>query len=340
MDFEKVSIEYFYNHMRSRIYFPDYQRGPVWELLKRQRLIQTILSGRSIGTLTAFKRMNEEDGSTSYGIIDGRQRSETIFFFMDGAISTATQAEFKKIEPRAQVIQPGKGYRDLSPYALNIFNSYNIIIYSSPTEDDREGQGQSYRDLNSGKRMTLSQILRSYPSKVNSAAAALSEHPFWVELYKGPKKGDERFRGALYTLIMQISGDYIPQSDNVLREYASGIKDSFITDALMETCNVNLNIAAHLFSEVKVGYPYEAIPIYQAVIFLLKSGYNLDNLKQGTFTNWYNDLQSESFKLRYAGGRSLFYKLATLEEQRYFWEHRGNFDKIKNIVRQAQKVTI
>jgi hypothetical protein len=338
MDFEKVSIEYLYNYMRSRIYYPDYQRGSVWELSKRQRLIQTILSGRSIGTLTAFKRMNE-DGSTSYGLIDGRQRSETIFFYLDGAFSTATQASFKKMEPRAQVIQPGRNYGELSPYARSILNGYDIIIYSAPTEEDREGQGQSYRDLNSHKRMTHAQILKSYPSKMNTAATALSEHPFWVELYKGPKKGDERFRGALHTLVMQIAGDCIPQSDVVLREYSSGLKDNFVTDALVETCNVNLSIASHLFSKVKIGNPYEAIPIYQAVLFLLRDNYNLDHVEKGCLTPWYEELQSESFKARYIGGRSVFYKLAQLEEQRYFWEHKGQLDKVKNSIRKAQRVT-
>jgi hypothetical protein len=337
MEFEKVSIEYLY-FMRDRLYYPEYQRGDVWELIKRQRLIQTILSGRSLGTLTAYKKISEENAQTQYGIIDGRQRTQSILLFKDGAFSTATQAQMKKVEPRDMVIQPGRNWSELSDYARGIINQYNIILYSAASEDDLSGQGQSYRDLNSGKRMNLSQILKSYPSKMNTAALSLSEHPFWVELYKGPKKGDERFRGALHTLVMQIAGDYIPQSDAVLREYSSGLKDNLITDALIETCNINLNITAHLFSKTKIGYPYEAIPMYQAVLFLLKAGHNLDHLEQGVFTNWYSDLQSESFKMRYQGGRSLFYKMATLEEQRYFWEGRGQFEKIQRIV--AQKVTI
>jgi hypothetical protein len=338
MEFEKVSIEYLY-FMRDRLYYPEYQRGDVWELIKRQRLIQTILSGRSLGTLTAYKKTSEENAQVHYGIIDGRQRTQTILLFKDGAFSTATQAQMKKIEPRDMVIQPGRNWGELSDYARGIINQYNIILYSAASEDDLSGQGQSYRDLNSGKRMNLSQILKSYPSKMNVAALALSEHPFWVELYRGPKKGDERFRGALHALVMQIAEDYIPQSDSVLREYSSGLKDNHVTEALIESCHINLNIASHLFAKTRIGYPYEAIPMYQAVLFLRKAGFSLDHLEQGALTSWYSDLQSESFKMRYVGGRSLFYKMATLEEQRYFWEGKGHFEKVKSLVRQAQAVS-
>lgn len=338
VEIEKVSIEYLC-YMQNRIYFPDCQRGAVWELGRRQLLIQTILSGREIGILFAIKRISEE-GVVSYGLIDGRQRFETICMYLRGAFPTAKESYMKSIEPLVVPIQPGKFFNDLTPLARSVINQYNIIIYSSSSEEDLKTQGQSFRERNRYKRVTQAQTLKSYPSKMNSIARELSGHSFWAEIYKGPKKEDECFRGSLNVLIMHLANDFVAQSYANLRDYSCGVKDDLITDDLLQTCRINLDIASHLFSKAIITAPYEMIPMYQAILFLQKDGYNLDHLEHGSFTNWYHKLQIEARQSSYAGGRSIFYKLLILEEQRYFWEQKDHLEVLKRIVKRSQKVAI
>lgn len=63
---------------RHRIEFPEYQREPtVWNLEKKQRLIDSILRGIDIASIYLFKK--EEN---SYDCIDGRQRINAILSYL------------------------------------------------------------------------------------------------------------------------------------------------------------------------------------------------------------------------------------------------------------------
>src|SRR5579883_2945510 len=61
---------------------PPFQRGHVWKLKARQRLMENIVMGRPIPAIFLYK---QADGSKySYNILDGKQRLESLLLFIGG----------------------------------------------------------------------------------------------------------------------------------------------------------------------------------------------------------------------------------------------------------------
>src|SRR6266705_2751374 len=80
--------------MRDRVQLdPDYQRlSDVWTVYKRQFLIDTVLNDFDIPKIYLHKfRQPLKKGGKSYdfAIIDGKQRLETLWAFLDGKIALA-----------------------------------------------------------------------------------------------------------------------------------------------------------------------------------------------------------------------------------------------------------
>jgi len=336
MKSQEFPISYLLNQRAIFNNYPDYQREQVWKLGRKQLLVNAILSGLPVPPLIARKLINDE-GETIYELIDGQQRFKTICDFRDEKFETATLPQMRKLEPLWTPIEPGKSYMGLSAESRHVFNDFNVLLYSSDDIDMAVGS-QIYRNLQRGQALTGGQRLKSYYSKINQSARELSEHSFWREIYVGETIGEERLRGSLHILIMEIASGYSSQKPNNLRDYACGLKDDLWTESIVDTCNVRLDIASHLFSKSKIRQPYEVISLYQAVLFLQKEGYNLEHLDRGCFTNWFDEVQRKAYRARYLGGGSTLVNLMNVEEQRYFWEE--HLSKLKSIIHQLTSITV
>ena len=88
--------------MRKTNMNPEYQRGLVWSVDDKRKLIDALVQGRSIGAITFAK--NDFDDKFLYEILDGKQRLSTIAEFVaDGfdyqgiffsELSLTAQSEF------------------------------------------------------------------------------------------------------------------------------------------------------------------------------------------------------------------------------------------------------
>ncbi len=59
---------------------PPFQRGTVWKLPMRQRLVQNMVNGRPIPAIFLYK---DADGpQTNLNILDGKQRLESLILFV------------------------------------------------------------------------------------------------------------------------------------------------------------------------------------------------------------------------------------------------------------------
>lgn len=117
---------------------PDYQRnGDIWGLEKRQLLIDSILNEYDIPKIY-FHRLSRDERITSgkeYAIIDGRQRLETIWKFIDGDFALAKDFRYLK-DPRVNA--GGFTYEDLAknyPKLKIKFDSISLPIISISTDD-------------------------------------------------------------------------------------------------------------------------------------------------------------------------------------------------------------
>ena len=118
---------------------PEYQRmGDVWNLDKRQLLIDTILNDFDMPKLyfheLAQPKALDDGRSVKYAVIDGRQRLESIWGFIEGRFSLADDFVFFE---RESVKAGGMTYADLAreyPQLKTQIDSYTLPITTVLTD--------------------------------------------------------------------------------------------------------------------------------------------------------------------------------------------------------------
>ena len=109
---------------------PDYQRpGSVWNIKKKQLFVDSLLNRYDIPKLY-FHQIGGSDESDKhrYAIIDGKQRLETIWSFIDGDFPLAPELDYLD-DP--DVLAGGMTYQELSreyPKLITRLNSRTLMI--------------------------------------------------------------------------------------------------------------------------------------------------------------------------------------------------------------------
>ncbi len=119
---------------------PDYQRmGGVWNLDKRQLLMDTILNELDMPKLYFHEfdspKTSDDGKPAKYAVIDGRQRLESIYGFIEGKFGLAEDFTYFA-DP--QVDARGLTYQDLGkqyPLLKTILDSYSIPVTTVLTDD-------------------------------------------------------------------------------------------------------------------------------------------------------------------------------------------------------------
>lgn len=141
----KWTIQYLINN-RPNIGFPDFQREPnVWDLLLKQKLIDSIFRGFDISPIYLYKK-----GEDSYDCIDGKQRLNAIYSFMGLNEGIEDANNNFKIRMRNEIYidddsfianLEGKTYTNLDTVTEKPkFDNYNlnIILIDTPLVNDEE----------------------------------------------------------------------------------------------------------------------------------------------------------------------------------------------------------
>lgn len=117
---------------------PEYQRfGSVWTKEKKQLLIDSILNDYDIPKIYFHKIDNSEvsDARYDYAVIDGRQRLETIWSFMDGEFMLSNDFDYQK---DSSINLAGLSYGDLAERYPRIrikFDSFVLPVVAVETAD-------------------------------------------------------------------------------------------------------------------------------------------------------------------------------------------------------------
>ena len=134
---------------RDRYEIPDWQRDEVWDLVRKQTLIDSILRG---WRLPKFYFVSSGTTPPTYEVVDGQQRLATIFEFLDNELelSLETAAEFG-----------GATYKQLSPDVSDKVDDFEIDFDEVEEASDEElmeffQRLQSGLQLNSSESSTLS----------------------------------------------------------------------------------------------------------------------------------------------------------------------------------------
>lgn len=164
---------------------PEYQReGGIWTKEKKQLLIDSILNDYDIPKLyfhalsSSFK---EKTGLThNYAIIDGRQRLETIWGFIEGEFSLAQDFLYQADE---NIDAGGMKYSDLAQHYPKLkirFDSFNLPIVIVET-DDLDLIEDMFSRLNEAVPLNAAEKRNAIGGTMATVIKDISQHNFFSQ---------------------------------------------------------------------------------------------------------------------------------------------------------------
>ena len=167
---------------------PHYQRmGGVWTLDKRRLLLDSIINNYDLPKLYfhEYSREKAKQYGYKYAIIDGRQRLETIWQFMDDNLSLSDDIMVLR-NPEAKL--NGFRYSDLAkeyPKLKIQFDSFVLPIISVRTEeDDLEVIEDMFSRLNEAVPLNAAEKRNAIGGNFVAAIREISNHHFFTTRVK------------------------------------------------------------------------------------------------------------------------------------------------------------
>jgi hypothetical protein len=192
---------------------PFYQRrGGLWSTDDQAYLIDSIINGFDIPKLyiadftyvdTTLNRMR-----LPYAIIDGRQRLEAIFNFLEGELTLRNDFVYL---PDESLSLRGLGYRDLQsnyPGVAREFETFNLAVMSVIT-DDFAKINELFVRLNRSKPLTGAEVRNAMAGHVPELFRELAEHEFFgVRIKFKTTRGQDR-NVAAKLLLTEFRGKFV-----------------------------------------------------------------------------------------------------------------------------------
>ena len=170
--------------MRDKIKMdPVYQRqGDIWTLEKKCLLIDTMINGFDVPKLYLHKFQTplvEGDQSFEYAMIDGKQRTEAIFDFIENRYPL--DSGFKYLH-NDEIDLSGLTYRELAskyPDIKQDFDSFSLDVITIDT-DDTELIEDLFSRLNEAMPLNAAEKRNARPGPLPQFVREISQHRFFV----------------------------------------------------------------------------------------------------------------------------------------------------------------
>lgn len=183
------TIKHLYSIKSQIDFFPYYQRfGNIWNLRKKRLLIDTIINKFDIPKfyLNYFIETNNElnISNSLYAIIDGKQRLQAIFDFLDNKFTLDADCKFLD-DPSVHI--GNLRYSELLlhyPQIVPIIENYVLdIVFITTDEEDR--LEELFLRLNGGVALTNAEKRNAIPSYLNNQIREIvTNHPFFLNKLK------------------------------------------------------------------------------------------------------------------------------------------------------------
>jgi hypothetical protein len=134
---KNASILYLYAQRSEIKIDPEYQRmGEVWNLDKKQLLIDSIINDFDVPKIY-FHDLRDYNKKSKhiYAIIDGRQRLEAIWQFINGEFALADDFVYLRNQ---KVLLAGRTYKELAsdyPQIKQLFDACGLSVFVVQTDD-------------------------------------------------------------------------------------------------------------------------------------------------------------------------------------------------------------
>ncbi|MGM8850952.1 DUF262 domain-containing protein [Salinicola halophyticus] len=206
---------------------PDYQRsGGVWTINKKRLLIDSIINDYDIPKLY-FHNLGDEkfrEVGKRYAVIDGRQRLETIWSFMDGEFSLSSEFEYQR-DPA--ISMAGFTYEDIAKRYPKIrikFDSFVMpIVLVEVTEDDIDLIEDMFSRLNEAVPLNAAEKRNAIGGDLVSAIIEVSNHKYFSQ---NVKFNDARYKHREVAARLLLLEDSLIDRGSLIdtkREYLDGL---------------------------------------------------------------------------------------------------------------------
>lgn len=162
---------------------PEYQRiGGIWTVEKRQLLIDSLINGYDVPKLYfhEFVPAKKIGGKKyKYAIIDGKQRLQTIWDFINGTLSLADDFEYLRDKT---VKAAGLSYRTLAseyPHIKQRFDATVLDIVTIRT-DDIELIEDMFSRLNEAVPLNAPEKRNAFGGPIPDAVRKVAQHSFFT----------------------------------------------------------------------------------------------------------------------------------------------------------------
>lgn len=206
---------------------PEYQRmGGVWTKEKRQLLIDSILNDYDIPKIY-FHALSQEEISQSgfrYSVIDGRQRLEAIWGFMDGEFSLDQEFEYQR---DGQLHLGGLTYEDVAKLHPKIrvkFDSFVLPVVTVSIEgNDIDLIEDMFSRLNEAVPLNAAEKRNAIGGNVVRAITGVSNHNFFTKRVKFRNNRYQHRESAARFLLIEDSLKSLGQIVDTKKVYLDGL---------------------------------------------------------------------------------------------------------------------
>lgn len=197
---------------------PPYQRRSVWSPRDRRYFIDTILNDYPAPPIFLHKTL-DENGRSTYHVVDGKQRLQTIIMFRENKL--ATPDDFSDVTLRK------KRWKDLEKATREKFWNYILIVEMLPDTGDAAIRN-TFERINRNSRKLTPQEMRhaKYDGWFIQAVEAEAANDDWrrfgvVTAARAKRMADAQFISELFALTIRKSLNGFDQDalDNIYAEF-------------------------------------------------------------------------------------------------------------------------
>lgn len=186
---------------------PEYQRnGGVWTPEKKQLLIDSILNNYDIPKIYfhQFDRKEKQRTDKSYAIIDGKQRIETIWSFIEGKFCLSDDFEYQDDN---SIRLASLSYDDISKEYPKIkikFDSFVLPIVGVQT-DDLDLIEDMFSRLNEAVPLNSAEKRNAFGGDMVNEIRKISRHSFFANKVKFENNRYQHYEAAGRLLLVEVS---------------------------------------------------------------------------------------------------------------------------------------
>lgn len=208
---------------------PEYQRkGGVWTTEKKQLLIDSILNKYDIPKIYfhQFDRKERKSSGKSFAIIDGKQRLETIWGFIDGDFCLSDDFEYQD-NPKLKL--NGLSYDDLAKEYPKIkirFDSFVLPIIGVMTDDIDLIEDMFFR-LNEAVPLNSAEKRNAFGGDLVKSIREVADHKFFTDKVKFKNTRYQHYEVAARFLLVEIANIEVKKLIDTKKVYLDAMAKNY-----------------------------------------------------------------------------------------------------------------